>query len=234
MQAVSSRETLAESCRGDELFASRAFAEPLTRLSTARDWRNTGAVHESRDQGWYPAFTGYRGSQSLRAETFIALVEDVLLKLVSDGARSIAIINTGVSTEAPLTIAVRTVLERTGVAVSVADIRNLGHAASAIFEQNGGGHADEHETSLMLAIDPSRVHMDRAVREPAHDAQPTVFRVPATLRDDPAAGDGYSRTGASGDPTLASAGKGVAILGAMVRDLVDGLRVRHPDAHGVR
>jgi creatinine amidohydrolase/Fe(II)-dependent formamide hydrolase-like protein len=55
-----------------------------------------------------------------------------------------------------------------------------------------------------------------------------------TLRDDPAAGDGYSRTGASGDPTLASAGKGVAILGAMVRDLVDGLRVRHPDAPGVR
>jgi creatinine amidohydrolase/Fe(II)-dependent formamide hydrolase-like protein len=80
----------------------------------------------------------------------------------------------------------------------------------------------------------SRVRMDRAVREPAHDAPPTVFRVPVTVRDDPAAGDGHSRTGASGDPTLASAGKGVAILGAMVRDLVDGLRVRHPDAPGVR
>lgn len=186
------------------------------------------------DAGYYPAFAGYPGSQTLRAGTFIDLVTDVLEKLARDGARRLAVINTGVSTEAPLALAARAVLERTGVKVHVADIRNLGLAAQHVLEAPEGGHADERETSLMLAIDPQRVHMERAVPEPGGDGPRTVFRAPVTLRDDPRAGADYSRTGATGDPTRASAAKGTAILEAMVRDLVEGLRAVFPDAPGMR
>lgn len=186
------------------------------------------------DNGYYPAFAEYPGSQTLRADTFIALVTEVLTKLVHDGAGRIAVINTGVSTEAPLTLAARDVLAHTGVAVHVADIANLGVKARDVLDEPGGGHADEHETSLMLAIDPARVHMDRAEREPERAAPHTVFRAPVTLHDDPGAGAGYSRTGATGDPTRATAEKGVILLEAMIDDLVSGLKAVFPDAPGMR
>jgi creatinine amidohydrolase len=57
--------------------------------------------------GYYPAFVHYPGSQHLRAETFMALVTDILAGFVGQGARRLAVINTGVSTEAPLRIVVR-------------------------------------------------------------------------------------------------------------------------------
>lgn len=186
------------------------------------------------DAGYYPAFAGYPGSQTLRADTFIALVTDVLTKLVRDGAERIAVINTGVSTEAPLTLAVRCVLEQTGVAVHVADILSLGGEARELLVNPAVGHADEHETSLMLAIDPQRVRMDRVVREPVSPAPRSVFHAPVTLRDDPGAGRGYSRTGATGDPTRATAEKGAVLLEAMIDDLVAGLKAVFPEAPGMR
>lgn len=186
------------------------------------------------DAGYYPAFAGYPGSQTLRHATFVALVTDVLEKLVRDGARHLAVINTGVSTEAPLTLAVRDVLDRTGVTVHVADIRNLGLDALQVLDDPTGGHADEHETSLMLAIDPSKVNMDLAQAEPGGAEPHTVFRAPVVLRDDPAAGSGYSRTGATGDPGRATAEKGRVLLQAMVGELVAGLRAVFPDARGMR
>lgn len=180
------------------------------------------------DIGWYPAFVRYPGSQSIKAGTFVSVVVQVLAKIIEDGARHLAIINTGVSTEAPLGIAAHEVRERTGVKVAIADIRNLGREADAVLEQPGaGGHADEHETSLMLAIDPRRVHMDRARAETEVDAPATVLRMPVVLGPDGDGGD-RSAAGATGDPTLATAEKGERILAAMSRDLVQGLKTWFP------
>lgn len=186
------------------------------------------------DAGYYPAFTEYPGSLTLRHGTFIALVTDVLDKFIHDGVRRLAVINTGVSTEAPLQLAIRDVLERTGVTVHVADIRSLGRDARHVLDDPEGGHADEHETSLMLAIDASRVRMDRAQPEPRGEAPRTVFHAPVILSDDPGAGTGYSRTGATGDPTRATAEKGKVLLEAMIGDLVSGLRNVFPGAPGMR
>lgn len=176
------------------------------------------------DVGWYPAFVPYPGSQSISHDTFLSLVVQVLVKLIGDGAQHLAIINTGVSTEVPLGIAAHEVRERTGVKIAIADIRNLGRDANALLEQSGdGGHADEHETSLMLAIDPQRVRMDRARREPPTGAGSGAFRRPIVLSPD---GDDEDRSesGATGDPTLATAEKGERILAAITLDLVRGLR----------
>jgi len=56
------------------------------------------------------------------------------------------------------------------------------------------------------------------------DAPATVFYQPTVFSGDPAAGLDYSKTGVRGDPTLASAEKGEAILAAMAHELIDGLR----------
>ena len=182
--------------------------------------------------GYFPAFVRYPGSQHLRSETFIALLKDVLSKLVDDGASNLAVLNTGVSTEAPLRVAVRDLYEDTGVRIHTADIRSLGGRAEASLEQKLGGHGDESETSMILAIEPDSVQLDRAATDYGNmlDAPSSVFYSPTVFDPDPSSGIDYSETGVRGDPTLATAEKGETILTAMARDLIDGLRALYPDA----
>ena len=177
------------------------------------------------DFGYYPAFANYPGSQHLRPETFIALLEDILEGLIRHGVREIAIVNTGVSTEGPVQIVARTMLARHGVRIAVADIRALGKAQRGLLEQSLGGHGDEHETSLMLAIEPACVDMSRARADYGNmrEEPGTVFYRPAIFHDDPASGPDHSATGVRGDPTLATVAKGRATLAAMIDELVDGL-----------
>jgi creatinine amidohydrolase len=181
--------------------------------------------------GYYPAFVAYPGSQHLRAETFIALLTDILSKLISDGARRIVVINTGVSTEAPLQIAARTILESTGVRIATADIRRLGSAVRRGEQQKLGGHADELETAALLAIAPETVRLDRAVPDYGHmlDEPATVFSRPVRYSSDPASGPDFSATGARGDPTLADAKTGDRLLSEMTRELVEGIRRLYSD-----
>jgi creatinine amidohydrolase len=184
--------------------------------------------------GYYPAFTRYPGSQHLSAETFCAVMRELLAKLIADGAKRIAVINTGVSTEEPLQIVVRDLLASTGVRIAVADIRQLGKAAHATGGQKIGGHGDEWETSTILAIEPDLVHMDRAIEDYGNvlGEPKTVFRRPTRFSGDPADGPDYSRTGVRGDPTLATAEKGRALLAEMARELIDGLVALYPDLKG--
>ncbi len=182
--------------------------------------------------GYYPAFVRYPGTQHLRPDTFQALLTDVFDKLVRDGVRHIAVVNTGVSTEAPLRIVVREFYERTGIRVLTADIASLGQSSKALLRQKLGGHGDEAETSMILAIAPRAVRMDKAVVDygNALAAPRTVFYVPTIFDGDPACGPDYSATGVRGDPTLASAEKGRAILADMAAELVGGLRQCFPEA----
>jgi creatinine amidohydrolase len=181
--------------------------------------------------GYYPAFIAYPGSQHLRAETFIALMTDMLSKLISDGAKRIVVINTGVSTEPPLQIAARTILESTGIRIATADIRRLGLAVKREARQKLGGHADEIETAMILAISPGSVRLDRAVPDYGHmlDEPKTVFARPVRFSPDPASGPDFSATGARGDPTLAHAALGERLLSEMTRELIEGIRALYPD-----
>jgi creatinine amidohydrolase len=150
--------------------------------------------------GFYPAFTSFAGSQHLTADTFKAVVRELLGSLAAHGVRRIALINTGVSTEKPLD----EVGQETGALVL--HMRLLGQAAEALIEHREGGHADERETSVMLALEPRSVRMDK-------------------LRlDGP-----FEQTGATGDPTRATAFKGERLMAARLDDLVAALTKRWSD-----
>lgn len=181
--------------------------------------------------GYYPAFVRYPGTQHVRPETFQALLTDIFDKLVRDGVRHIAVVNTGVSTEAPLRIVVREFYERTGVRILTADIASLGKGSKSLLRQKLGGHGDEAETSMILAIDASAVRMEQAVVDYGHalEAPRTVFYTPTIFDSDPASGPDYSVSGVRGDPTLASIEKGQAILDDMANELIDGLRKGFPE-----
>jgi creatinine amidohydrolase len=178
------------------------------------------------DFGYYPAFVNYPGSQHLRPETFAALLRDVIDGLIRHKAKRIAIVNTGVSTEGPVVVVVRETLERTGLRIPVAHIAAMGNATKGLMGQKLGGHADERETSMIMAIAPERVRLERAVEDYANAlTQPkTVFYVPTIFRDDPASGPDYSVAGARGDPRGANVEKGRAVLDDMIAELVGGLR----------
>jgi len=151
--------------------------------------------------GFYPAFTSFAGSQHLSADTFKAVVRELIANLTAHGVRRIVLVNTGVSTENLLD---EVAGEASGV--FVLHMRQLGRAAESLIEHKDGGHADERETSVMLALEPRSVRMDKL------------------KLDGP-----FEKTGATGDPTRATAFKGERLMAARIDDIVAALGKRWSD-----
>lgn len=161
---------------------------------------------------YYPAFVEYPGSVTLRLETARDLVIDICASLSAFGPRRFYVLNTGVSTLLALRPAADALAAR-GLLMRYTDIRAVGRAkASSVREQEGGSHADEIETSLMLFIEPEAVDMGRAVRDYHPGDGPLTRRcgAPGT----------YSPTGVHGDATLASWAKGRDVATAMVSGIL--------------
>lgn len=182
--------------------------------------------------GYYPAFRHYPGSQHLSPETYGAVLDEVMGGFADQGVRRMVILNTGISTEPVITVRLREFYEKRGIRVLGAHISRLGRDSDALMEQQLGGHGDEHETSILLVLAPEKLRMERAVEDYGQQrAQPkSVFYVPSVFRGEEGAGPDFSLTGVRGDPSLATAAKGEAILAAIVRDVVEGIRAHFPDA----
>jgi creatinine amidohydrolase len=149
--------------------------------------------------GYYPAFTSFAGSQHLSAATFKSVVGELLAGLRGHGVGRIVVLNTGVSTEKPID-------ELASDDLLILHMRRLGGVAERLLAVAEGGHADERETSVVLALEPRSVRMDRL------------------------APDGpFEQTGATGDPSRATAFKGERILAARVDDMVAAIVDRWPD-----
>lgn len=170
--------------------------------------------------GHYPAFTRYPGSSSLSASTFEALVRDITTGILGSGCRTVFVLNTGVSTLAPV--------DRALARLDAGRVKHLWiyggsryrRAARELAEQSHGSHADELETSLMLAIAPELVDMARA------EASPAVTReTPGALTPWDESSPNYSRSGSYGNPTLATSAKGEDLIAAMLGDLVEQVAV---------
>ncbi|MBS0222435.1 MAG: creatininase family protein [Proteobacteria bacterium] len=151
--------------------------------------------------GFYPAFASFAGSQHLGIDTFKAVVRDLIGNFTSHGVQRIALLNTGVSTEKPLDE-----IAAEHPDALVLHMRLMGQAAEVLVENRDSGHADERETSVVLALEPRSVRLDRLAL------------------DGP-----FEVTGATGDPRRATAFKGERLLAARVDDLIETLVRRWPD-----
>lgn len=162
---------------------------------------------------FYPAFLEYPGSTSLRLETARDLTIDVVRSLARYGPRRFYILNTGVSTLRALQPAAES-LAKEGLVVRYTDLLKItGPVEKAIGKQEGGTHADEIETSMMLYMAPATVDMKKA----AKDYHPSNER---GLTRNPNGRGIYSATGIYGDATLATKAKGEQITKALVSGIL--------------
>jgi len=162
---------------------------------------------------YYPAFVEYPGTITLRLETARDLVIDTCRALARFGPRRFYALNTGVSTVKPLEAAAGE-LAKEGILLRYTDLlKALEPIEKRLAHQEGGTHADEIETSMMLVIAPKSVDMTKAVKNYVPGQTGPLTRTPQ--------GEGkYSPSGVWGDPTLATREKGEAVVAALVDALV--------------
>jgi creatinine amidohydrolase len=149
----------------------------------------------------------FPGTLSVRDETLVALIADLADGLERSAVRGLVMFSAHLGNAAALRAASRRLEEAGSLPAIALTYPGLREIAAQVRESPESHpsivHADELETSLMLALAPERVEMSRAVAEypdyPAHfDATPMRW-------------DTLSRSGVFGDPTTASAAKGERI-----------------------
>jgi creatinine amidohydrolase len=194
----------------DQVFAdyfARALAERIDAL-----------IWPTLTYGFYPAFVGYAGSISLSGATFQATITEIADALIGFGARRLFILDTGLSTIAPIEAAIIAAREPSRIRhLKVFAGPRFDATVRALQRQPYGSHADEMETSLMLAIAPELVDMTRAEPMPFSPNGPS----PGALSPDDPSAPNYAPSGSFGDPTLASADKGSRVLAAIIEDMVE-------------
>lgn len=111
----------------------------------------------------------FSGTISLGAETFSSIVADVVASLSDHGFRQIVLLPTHGGNFKPLADAVAKIQPAAGVRIiAFTDLGGFAGAASESSKAFGvnvaksGAHSGEWETSLMLALRPDQVKMDRA------------------------------------------------------------------------
>jgi creatinine amidohydrolase len=159
--------------------------------------------------GFYPAFTDFPGSITLSRETFIAMIRDIVTGIKQHGAHRIFILDTGISTIAPVSEAIAGQEDVTHLRIHEGPAYRA--AADSLREQTFGSHADELETSRMLAIAPEQVNMSRAAATPKGPIEGPLTRTNAP-------------SGSYGDPTLATKAKGEKLIAAMLEDLLAAMK----------
>lgn len=159
---------------------------------------------------FYPSFVEYPGSTSLKLGTARDLVIDICSGLSKFGPKKFYILNTGVSTVRALQPAADS-LKKAGITMHFTDlIKSMEPVESKIRQQEGGTHADEIETSMILYMQPGAVDMKKAVK----DYRPSTGR--GLTRDPNNKNATYSASGVWGDATLATVEKGKVVVEGLV------------------
>lgn len=162
---------------------------------------------------FYPAFVEYPGSTTLRLETARDVMVDICRSLARYGPKRFYALNTGVSTMRPLRLSAE-LLAADGITFRYTDILKVNDATEKqIRQEEGGTHAEEIETSMMLFIAPKTVDMKKAVKDYHPSGKGGLSRDPNGKGD-------YSASGIFGDATLATRKKGEILVRSMVEGIL--------------
>jgi len=162
--------------------------------------------------GYGEAWTAedWPGTISLSAETLQRTIENIARGVKRIGCAGLVTVNGHFGNRAPIAKA------RLGLPALHLDYPGLEAAAAEFCTSKPAGdgfyHADEVETSMMLALAPEGVRMERAVAE--YPTFPPEFgRTPMQLRT-------FNSSGVFGDPRPATAATGEKIIARIVAESV--------------
>ncbi len=152
--------------------------------------------------------SGYHGTISLSFNTLVAIVVDIGTALANQNVVALVVVNGHFGNQAPLEQASRILHDQHDFPVLVVNYPGIESAAAVVCESvpvaPGFFHAEEVETSVVLALQPETVHMDRA--EPEYPPFPPAFgATPIQLHT-------FCTSGVFGDPRPATAAKGAQLL----------------------
>lgn len=156
----------------------------------------------------------FPGTITLSAQTLTAVLHDIGASVHRAGFRRLALMNGHGGNTAVLEATARDIRAATGLMCFCLQPGVHGELPFAISvdEQRYGFHAGEIETSLILAMEPDLVDMEKAVKHFAHfpETDTNLFYFGAALTAWLA--DDWSPTGVFGDATLGTAEKGRLLL----------------------
>ncbi len=159
------------------------------------------------------------GTVSIQQHHVEALIKDVAHGVSRYGVELLVLINGHEANDASMKYAVRELQDEVSMPVVYFFYPGLSEVMAEHCESptwHGMIHACELETSLMLALYPEHVRMDRAVAE--YPERPSLYgRSTISLGD-------LSESGVYGDPTKATAEKGRQMLDAFVGTISENVR----------
>lgn len=168
----------------------------------------------------------FGGTMSVTTATYVELICDLVGGLTQQGFRSVVLINGHGGNEAALRVAVDRLTNEVRCGAHVAATSYFSLATTALSSTGwAAGHAGHFETSMMLALDPDLVDLDRRTI----DVEPFT---PLGRSDLPAAKIGRPglwemSDGRTDDASEASVEAGHRLLGAISREVADFLVAFH-------
>ena len=191
--------------------------------------------------GYSPEHTAFAGTLSLKAETIIRLWTDIAESVAAAGVKRLVLFNSHGGQVGLMDVVARDLRARLDMLVYSVSWFNLplfdelGHDLNDLFddqEHRFGVHAGDVETSMMLALRPQRVRMDKA-QEFHSTSQDRAARYPILgngksakfawqIQDynlQGAAGNAAAATAEKGHSLVRVAGKSLAQLLAEIADL---------------
>jgi len=147
------------------------------------------------------------GTVSLEQDHVEMVIKDVAHSLSRYGVKLLVIVNGHDANNSAMKYATRELMDETQIKVIYLFYADLDKVINQYCESDtwyGMVHACEFETSLMLAVEPQLVKMDKAVREYPH--RPDLYGK-STI-----ALGSMSKSGVFGDPTVATKEKGELML----------------------
>jgi creatinine amidohydrolase len=161
----------------------------------------------------------FSGTISIGAETFGRIVADVVVSLSNHGFQRIVLLPTHGGNFKPLSEAVAKIEPAKGVRIlaitDLAEFANVGIKSSKAFgidAAQSGAHSGEWETSLMLALRPEQVKMDRAAVGFMGDMAEVISKVFDGIQN-------LDKNGVLGDPRPATADAGKRYLEEIIEFL---------------
>jgi len=155
----------------------------------------------------------WAGTLSLSPDTLRATVTDIGRGLQRMGVKALITVNGHFGNREPINLAARA-LSEAGFPVLHLDYPRLEALAAELMESQPAGpgfyHADEVETSMMLALAPSTVRMERAA--------PEYPEFPELFGSEPMKLSAFNRSGVFGDPRPATAQKGEELIGGIAAE----------------